>query len=89
MRRVASRKANMDARPFHEKPKYLRRAILEAKQNSMCLICGISDWMGKPIVLHLDHVNGDNSDNREENNRLICPNCHSQTETYAGKNVKR
>ena len=44
-----------------------------------------SEWDGKPLVLHLDHINGDHSDNRIENLRILCPNCHSQTLTYCGK----
>jgi predicted amidophosphoribosyltransferase len=47
-----------------------------------------SEWRGKPISLHLDHINGDPSDNRIENLRILCPNCHSQTPTYSGKNKK-
>lgn len=44
--------------------------------------CGILDWHGELLSLHLDHINGDNSDNRIENLRLLCPNCHSLTITY-------
>lgn len=51
-----------------------------------CDNCGISEWMGEKISLHLDHINGINNDHRIENLRLLCPNCHSQTSTYAGKN---
>ena len=47
-----------------------------------CVTCGIDEWRGKPLRLHLDHINGVNNDNRRENLRLLCPNCHSQTETY-------
>jgi len=47
-----------------------------------CAICGITDWLGQSLSLHLDHINGINNDNRLENLRLLCPNCHSQTDTY-------
>ena len=43
-------------------------------------------WCGEPIVLHLDHINGIRNDNRIENLRFLCPNCHSQTKTYCGRN---
>lgn len=51
-----------------------------------CSECGIEDWFGKPLVLELDHINGINTDNRLENLRLLCPNCHSQTHTFRGRN---
>jgi predicted RNA-binding Zn-ribbon protein involved in translation (DUF1610 family) len=50
--------------------------------------CGIDEWHNKPISLQLDHINGVNNDNRLENLRLLCPNCHSQTKTFSGKNNK-
>ena len=43
-------------------------------------------WENEPLTLQLDHINGINNDNRIENLRLLCPNCHSQTQTFAGKN---
>jgi len=51
-----------------------------------CGECGISEWNNKKLALHLDHINGKNSDHRLDNLRFLCPNCHSQTETYTGKN---
>lgn len=50
-----------------------------------CSECGIFEWLGKELSLHIDHINGINNDNRLENLRFLCPNCHSQTDTYAGK----
>jgi hypothetical protein len=44
--------------------------------------------MDKPISFHLDHINGINTDNRIENLQILCPNCHSQTDTYCGRNMK-
>jgi transposase len=64
-----------------------RRLINEHVLKNECHICGLTKWNGKEISLHLDHINGCRRDQRRENLRLLCPNCHSQTETYAGKNL--
>lgn len=68
----------------------LRRYIL--KNNLIpyrCKICGCKEWNGKTLSLELDHINGINNDNRLENLRFLCPNCHSQTTTYGSRNQQR
>lgn len=53
-----------------------------------CEICGQGpEWNGERLVLELDHVNGINTDNRYENWRIVCPNCHSQTSTWKSRNI--
>lgn len=64
------------------KQRLIREKIFEHK----CYICNLDEWMGKQIPLELDHINGDHDDNRLENLRIICPNCHAQTDTYRAKN---
>lgn len=66
-----------------------RRLIREGRREHVCEECGARRWRGQPIPLELDHVNGDRSDNRLENLRLLCPNCHALTPTYRGRNIGR
>ncbi|MBA4064498.1 MAG: HNH endonuclease [Isosphaera sp.] len=60
----------------------LARRLVRLGREYRCGVCGIDEWRGKPLSLHLDHINGVSNDNRFENLRFLCPNCHSQTETY-------
>lgn len=66
-----------------------KRLVAEGLLEGCCVECGIDEWNGRPLSLHLDHINGDRRDQRIENLRLLCPNCLSQTETYCGRNKGR
>jgi hypothetical protein len=66
-----------------------RRLVRLGLKENRCETCGISEWRGAPLVMALHHVNGDRHDNCLENLQLLCPNCHSQTENFAGRNVRR
>ena len=70
---------------FNLKIRLLRAGL----KDGSCEQCGITDWRGQPLSMALHHVNGDGRDNRIENLRLLCPNCHSQTENFAGRGVMR
>lgn len=62
------------------------RKFLSTIRGYSCEICGISDWCDKPITLEVDHISGNNEDCSLENVRLLCLNCHSQTDTFRAKN---
>jgi 5-methylcytosine-specific restriction endonuclease McrA len=65
------------------------RLLRAGLKDGSCEECGITEWRERPLSMALHHVNGDGRDNRLENLRLLCPNCHSQTENFAGKGVVR
>jgi HNH endonuclease len=67
------------------KLKLLRAGIKQHR----CEGCHLTEWLGKPIPLELDHINGNNQDNSLSNLRLLCPNCHCFTPTYRGKKKRR
>lgn len=73
--------------PHYQTNKLRLRLIKEGYKTPKCEVCGIEKWLGKEISLELDHIDGDRTNHKLSNLRIICPNCHSQTHTYRGKNV--
>jgi len=65
----------------------LRRLIADGFKNRQCEHCLLTEWNGQKIPLEVDHVNGIHGDNQLKNLRVLCPNCHAQTDTYKGKNI--
>jgi len=68
----------------------IKRRLLEAGVlENRCDVCGLTEWRGQRISIQIDHRNGVRSDHRLENLRMLCPNCHSQTATFSGRNIRR
>ncbi len=70
---------------YHLKMRLLREGLKPER----CEGCGLTEWQGRPLSFELHHINGDGHDNRIENLQLLCPNCHSQTDTWGGRNKAR
>lgn len=93
-RQNKSAKKLTDDEVFKKRDRFYNIALLKKRlfdkgyKERKCEICGISEWNEKPISLQIHHINGDNCDNRIENLQVLCPNCHSQTDTYCGRNKK-
>ncbi|WP_219412663.1 HNH endonuclease [Pseudonocardia nigra] len=68
----------------HLRNRLVAAGLLKAE----CSECGLVSWRGRPLPLHLDHINGDHTDNRLENLRILCPNCHALTDTWCRRKPK-
>lgn len=64
------------------------RLLSEGYFRYKCMSCDQTEWLGNPIPLELDHIDGNSTNNQLTNLRLLCPNCHALTPTYRGKNIK-
>lgn len=74
--------------PSYQTYKLKKRLIKSGLKLNVCEECGISEWNGKPINMELHHIDGNNKNHSLENLKMLCPNCHSQTETFRAKNKK-
>lgn len=64
-----------------------KRSRIIVEQKFCCNKCGLDSWLDKPIVIEIDHIDGDNKNNSRSNLEGLCPNCHSQTPTWRGKHI--
>ncbi len=88
--RIKSRESfenRLSSLPFEQQSWERQRNTVISEQDEKCLICNISEWLGQKLKLQVDHIDGDNTNNKRENLRALCPNCHSCTETFCGKNI--
>lgn len=87
---MALRRKNIDLMiengNYHTKSHRVLREYLIRFRGQRCESCGLMEWLQKPISLEVEHMDGNSENNRLDNVKLLCPNCHSQTPTYKGKN---
>ncbi|MBV9546260.1 MAG: HNH endonuclease [Chloroflexi bacterium] len=76
----------VESSTYEDRFRLKKRLLSAGLLHDVCAVCGITEWQGRKLVLELDHVNGVGDDHRIANLRLLCPNCHSQTSTYCGRN---
>ena len=67
--------------------KVRKKLLAEGYKEHCCECCGLTEWLNEPIPLELHHINGVKDDLRIENLAILCPNCHSFTDNYRGKNI--
>ena len=87
-KRAEERKNTLDSRNFDSVCYEVKRKRIIDEQQGKCAHCSLSEWRGVKITLEIDHINGDNKDDRRENLEAVCPNCHSITPTFRSKNKR-
>ena len=67
-----------------------QREFISNRDGNLCSLCGTGVvWNNVPLTLQVDHIDGNNKNDDWDNLRLLCPNCHSQTETFGGRNIRK
>lgn len=74
--------------PQYQSFKLKNKLIKEGVKKNECEICGLSEWNEQVINCELDHIDGNSRNHLLDNLRILCPNCHSQTDTFRAKNIK-
>lgn len=74
--------------PSYQTYKLKNRLFKEGIKENKCDICGITTWNNSDIQMELHHIDGDRTNHKLNNLQILCPNCHSQTETFRAKNIK-
>jgi len=69
--------------------KLRKRLIKEGYKENKCEVCNLTSWMGNEMPLELHHIDGNKNNNSIDNLMIVCPNCHTFTNTYKGKNIKK
>ena len=72
--------------PEYQSNKIRQRLFREGYKEEKCEVCGVEEWNGKKLSFQLEHIDGNRYNHSLDNLMIICPNCHSQTETYCGRN---
>jgi len=72
--------------PEYQSNKLRHRLFKEGYKEEKCEVCGVQEWNGKELSFQLEHIDGNRHNHSLDNLMIICPNCHSQTDTYCGRN---
>jgi len=89
-KRCDEHRENRKEKKFEDLKKDLSRKLwLIDERGRKCEVCSITEWMGQQTPITLDHIDGNPGNNDKSNLRLLCPNCHAQTDTFCAKNSRK